>query len=86
MPEQPICLGGASRNLWSPHGRRIGERISFYGASYDRVLFDRYGYFSEALRNQEDSDFIRVSGGRIEYDCFLRYRTAHEDPSGLLGS
>ena len=50
---------------WASHLMTYGHRMvgapdgraDAYGASYDRTLFDKYGYFSEAMMIGEDSEF-----------------------------
>jgi glycosyltransferase involved in cell wall biosynthesis len=74
---------------WAAHLMTYGHRVTsaggdggVYGASYDRALFDKYGYFSEALRIGEDSEFharFRPSDP-VRLDPLIR--TIHASPAG----
>ena len=75
---------------WAAHLMTYGQRMpgapdgqaAAYGASYDRTLFDKYGYFSEALAIGEDSEFHRRF--RPADIVWLRnsIRTVHRNPAG----
>jgi glycosyltransferase involved in cell wall biosynthesis len=85
-----------SRNpfAWAAHLMTYGHRMAgmtadevaahsaAYGASYDRTLFDKYGYFSEAMAIGEDSEFH----GRFRRSDSVwldnSIRTIHCNPGG----
>jgi len=65
-------------NLRLPSGP-TDQRV-YYGLSYDRRLFERYGLFDEGLRAGEDTEFNR----RIARETVVRaadVRTAHRYPT-----
>ena len=75
---------------WAAHLVTYGHRMpgsgsagGAYGASYDRALFDKYGYFSETRVIGEDSEFH----GRFRQSDAIRLhtsvRTIHDNPGGL---
>ena len=75
---------------WAAHLVTYGHRMpgsgsagGAYGASYDRALFDKYGYFSETRVIGEDSEFH----GRFRQSDAIRLhtsvRTIHYNPGGL---
>jgi hypothetical protein len=67
-------------------GQRIAEASSdhtaAYGASYDRSLFDRYGFFSEAMMVGEDSEFHHRFRGSTRIHLHVSIRTIHCNPGG----
>jgi glycosyltransferase involved in cell wall biosynthesis len=75
---------------WAAHLMTYGHRMvggmgaAVYGASYDRILFDKYGYFSEAMVIGEDSEFH--SRFRPSDTIWLRptIRTIHRNPAGPI--
>jgi glycosyltransferase involved in cell wall biosynthesis len=56
-----------------------GQRL-FYGMSYERSLFDRYGRFREDLRQGEDTDFNRRLGAEDGVAWAPDVRTIHRHP------
>jgi hypothetical protein len=58
------------------------ERL-FYGLSYDRALFTRFGPFREDMRVGEDSDFNARLQGSVTFAWAPDVRTRHEAPSRL---
>jgi Glycosyl transferase family 2 len=55
-----------------------------YGASYDRRLFARCGWFRQDLRGGEDTDFHqRLAAAGVEIVWEPGVRTAHRHPRGL---
>ncbi|MGO9483299.1 MAG: glycosyltransferase [Rhodomicrobium sp.] len=77
---------------WAAHLTTYGHRMAgktegsrtAYGASYDRALFDKYGYFSEALRIGEDSEFHSRFRPSDPIRLNASIRTVHKNPSGPL--
>jgi glycosyltransferase involved in cell wall biosynthesis len=74
---------------WAAHLMTYGHRMAIgdgraYGASYDRALFHRYGYFSETMMIGEDSEFH----SRFDQSDYVTLqpdvRTIHRNPSGPL--
>ena len=54
------------------------------GASYDRTLFDKYGYFSEAMMIGEDSEFhARFRRSEHGLARTIQNRTIHGNPGGI---
>jgi glycosyltransferase involved in cell wall biosynthesis len=58
-----------------------GQRL-FYGLSYQRRLFDRYGRFREDLRQGEDTDFNERLGRGDVVAWAPDVRTVHRHPAG----
>ena len=56
----------------------------FYGLSYDRSLFERYGLFAEHLRTGEDTEFNHRFGASSVVRA-TDVRTAHRYPTSLEG-
>lgn len=54
-----------------------------YGASYDRVLFDRYGLFREDLRTGEDTEFHARLPLQLRPAWEPSIRTIHRTPGRL---
>lgn len=77
----------AAASLLLLHNRRLApcppDQRLFYGLSYERALFERYGLFREDLRGGEDTEFnTRLQGvARIAWDDDVR--TAHRFPLTL---
>lgn len=76
---------------WAAHLMIYGHRMTAstyegqaYGASYDRTLFDKYGYFSETMIIGEDSEFH----SRFKQSDFVSLhpgiRTIHRNPGGPI--
>jgi glycosyltransferase involved in cell wall biosynthesis len=76
---------------WAAHLMTYGHRMTAssyegqaYGASYDRALFDKYGYFSETMTIGEDSEFH----SRFKQSDFVSLhpgiRTIHGNPCGPI--
>jgi delta-lactam-biosynthetic de-N-acetylase len=59
-----------------------GARI-FYGLSYARELFTRFGRFREDLRTGEDTEFNRRLNAVVPIAWAPDVRTAHRHPTGL---
>jgi glycosyltransferase involved in cell wall biosynthesis len=76
----------ACASLLLAYGRRLTStpprRRRFYGLSYDRALFDRYGRFREDLRSGEDSEFNARFSGEARVAWVPEVRTAHICPTG----
>jgi glycosyltransferase involved in cell wall biosynthesis len=83
FPESRIA--SASHLLLYP--RRLAHteptRRLFYGLSYDRRLFDRYGRFREDMRSGEDTDFNRRFLEHAAVAWAPDVRTAHVYPTRL---
>jgi glycosyltransferase involved in cell wall biosynthesis len=83
-----------SRNpfAWAAHLMTYGHRMvgvtddeahsAAYGASYDRTLFDKYGYFSEAMAVGEDSEFHSRFRRSDSVGLNNSVRTIHCNPGG----
>lgn len=56
----------------------------FYGLSYDRTLFERYGCFREDLRAGEDTEFNSRFGADCSIVAARDVRTAHRYPTTVL--
>ena len=75
---------------WAAHLMTYGQRMpgapdgqaAAYGASYDRTLFYKYGYFSEALAIGEDSEFHRRFRRADIVWLHNSIRTVHRNPAG----
>ena len=70
------------------HARRMpdtppGERI-FFGLSYDRGLFDRFGLFRDDMREGEDSEFNARLECEVRPQWAADVRTAHRHPPTLV--
>jgi glycosyltransferase involved in cell wall biosynthesis len=70
------------------YGRRMtgvtsGE-LDLYGASYDRSLFKKYGYFSEAMAIGEDSEFHSRFRPSDSICLHTSIRTIHCNPGGPI--
>lgn len=67
------------------HYRRSAEAASakrlFYGLSYDRRLFARFGMFREDLRAGEDTEFNARLAGAVAIAFRPDVRTAHRNPT-----
>jgi glycosyltransferase involved in cell wall biosynthesis len=81
----------ASASLLLLHHRRLPdtapERRQFFGLSYDRRLFRRYGRFREDLRTEEDSEFNSRLTPEINIAWVPDVRTRHlypDSPAPLL--
>lgn len=57
----------------------------FYGLSYDRRLFEKYGLFGEELRAGEDTEFNARFRGKEPMVRAPDVRTAHRYPTTLRG-
>ena len=87
-----IVVNDKLRNpfAWAAHlmtyghrmGGKTGPNTAAYGASYDRALFDKYGYFSEALRIGEDSEFHSRFRPSDQIRLITAIRTVHKNPDG----
>jgi glycosyltransferase involved in cell wall biosynthesis len=91
-----IAIGSVVENdkrgnpfAWAAHLMTYGHRMiasggfgRAYGGSYDRTLFDKYGYFSETMMIGEDSELHN----RFEPPDFVSLhpgvRTIHRNPGG----
>src|SRR5712691_11110506 len=74
---------------WAAHLTTYGHRTSAssseggaYGASYDRDLFDKYGYFCETMIIGEDSDFHSRFKQSDTVCLHASIRTIHCNPAG----
>jgi glycosyltransferase involved in cell wall biosynthesis len=80
----------ASASLLLLHHRRLPDTPpqgrQFFGLSYDRRLFHRYGRFREDLRTEEDSEFnSRIArDARIAWAPAVRTRHLYPDNPGEL--
>jgi glycosyltransferase involved in cell wall biosynthesis len=54
-----------------------------YGASYDRLVFAKAGYFNPALRIGEDSDLVERLGSQLIAAWNRRVVTIHDGPADL---
>jgi glycosyltransferase involved in cell wall biosynthesis len=87
-----VVVNDKPRNpfAWAAHLMTYGHRMTgktgndtaAYGASYDRTLFDKYGYFSEMLRIGEDSEFHSRFRPSDPIRLLASIRTAHKNPGG----
>jgi glycosyltransferase involved in cell wall biosynthesis len=76
-PNNPFAWA-AHLSLWSQ--RMPGAHRGLpYGASYDRRLFERHGYFREDLRVGEDSEFNRRLRKRPKWSGTIH--TLHRNPT-----
>ncbi len=85
----------SARNLWSwvAHislfSRRMpgvpANQVGHYGVSYDRRLFDRFGFYREDLRSGEDSEFNDRFNGEAPVAWTPEVRSAHLHPTTLSG-
>ncbi|ROU03679.1 glycosyltransferase [Histidinibacterium lentulum] len=67
IADRPRSLAGLALSAWLHWPRWPGseaEPQGLYGLSYDRRVFERYGYFSPDLRVAEDTHFNRRLQGR----------------------
>jgi hypothetical protein len=83
-PHNPFACGA---HLLTYGHRMTGapvKEIVPHGASYDRALFDKYGYFSETMVVGEDSEFNDRFGHAEMLQLHPGIRTIHRNPGTLM--